>query len=175
MTFPKWVDRENAGALFSEDNLHRYLLWRGWAPDLPRLTVIGLNPSTATATEDDPTIRRCLGFARDWGCGGLMMLNIFAYRSTDPARLRWCLETGRDAGAGAVNDMYIRTEVEKATERGEIVLCAWGAHGTLQRRGKLVTRMLQEYPLWCLGTTSKGEPKHVLYLPADAVRVPYYR
>ena len=76
------------GARFSECRVWRYALWRTWDPARAPLVFVGLNPSTADETQDDPTIRRCLGFARDFGCGGLHMLNIFAFRATNPDELR---------------------------------------------------------------------------------------
>ena len=77
----------NTGAIFSSDRIFRYILWRTWNEQNGHLMVIGLNPSTADETQDDPTIRRCVGFARQWGYGGLYMLNLFAYRATDPSEL----------------------------------------------------------------------------------------
>jgi len=73
-----------SGATFSTDRVYRYALWRVWDAALPSFVVIGLNPSTADETENDPTIRRCIGFAKREGCGGLVMLNLFAVRATDP-------------------------------------------------------------------------------------------
>ena len=70
-------------ATFSDDRVHRYALWRIWDESLPKVLFIGLNPSTATETKNDPTIRRCMGYAKDWGYGGYIMGNIFAFRSSD--------------------------------------------------------------------------------------------
>lgn len=75
------------GAVISDDGRYRYRLWRTWAPELPRMAWIMLNPSTADAEVDDPTIRRCVGFAKREGCGGIEVVNLYAYRSTDPSVL----------------------------------------------------------------------------------------
>ena len=75
-------------ASFSKDRIHRYTLYRVWNEELPKVLFIGLNPSTATETKNDPTIRRCMGYAKDWGYGSYIMGNIFAFRSTDPKNLR---------------------------------------------------------------------------------------
>src|SRR5271157_168450 len=77
-----------SGATFSLCRTWRYKLWRRWSAAVPMVTFIGLNPSTADEINDDPTVRRCLGFARRWGFGGMSMLNVFAYRSTNPRALR---------------------------------------------------------------------------------------
>ncbi|HDR1569813.1 TPA: DUF1643 domain-containing protein, partial [Pasteurella multocida] len=73
----------NNNAIFSDCGTYRYVLWRIWDTLLPRITFIGLNPSTADESNDDPTIRRCINFAKKWGYGGIYMVNLFAYRSTD--------------------------------------------------------------------------------------------
>ena len=74
----------HSDALFSEDRIYRYALWRTWDESLPKALFIGLNPSTADEIQDDPTIRRCIRYSMDWGYGGYIMGNIFGYRSTDP-------------------------------------------------------------------------------------------
>ena len=75
-------------AKFSKDRIYRYALWRIWDDTLPKLLFIGLNPSTADEINDDPTMRRCIRFSKDLGYGGFIMGNIFAYRSTDPKKLK---------------------------------------------------------------------------------------
>jgi hypothetical protein len=77
-----------SGAEFSECQQYRYTLWRTWDSQADRVMFIGLNPSTADETEDDPTIRRCIRFAKDWGYGGILMMNAYAYRSTAPRGLK---------------------------------------------------------------------------------------
>lgn len=155
-----------SGATLSPDERYRYALFRRWAtnPESPSLVVIGLNPSTADATLDDPTIRRCVGFAREWSFGGLVMLNLFAYRSTDPAGLLSVVDP-----VGPENDQAL-TEHTK-----NVVLCAWGAGGAILDRGPAVTRLLLGLgrKLTCLGTTKAGHPKHPLYLAANTRPMPF--
>jgi hypothetical protein len=125
------------------------------------MVVIGLNPSTADESLDDPTIRRCLSFARREICGGLVMLNLFAIRATDPkVMLR------HSSPVGPQNDAVIQ---EYATSGG-IFVAAWGAHGPHLNRAMEVRTLLRSagVPLYCLGRTKSGSPRHPLYLKADA-------
>ena len=78
----------SSDAVFSKDRIYRYALWRTWNENLPKTLFIGLNPSTADEIQDDPTIRRCIRYSRDWGYGGYIMGNIFGYRSTNPLVLK---------------------------------------------------------------------------------------
>ena len=151
------------GAVFSDCRRYRYSLSRWWHDSLPLLVVIGLNPSTADETQDDPTIRRCIGYARSWGYGGLVMLNLFAYRATSPRDMKAAAEP-----VGPANDAVL--EVQTA---GRTVLCAWGAHGSHLDRARAVRQLLVGRDLFCLGTTKDRHPKHPLYLRADLTPVPY--
>jgi hypothetical protein len=126
------------------------------------INVIGLNPSTADEVHDDPTIRRCVGYARGWGFGGLVVTNLFAWRSTDPAALR---EVEDPVGPG--NDAVLIDEAASAC----IVLVGWGALGGLGSRGSAVRRLLGDRGVFCLGITKGGEPRHPLYLRRAAVPV----
>jgi hypothetical protein len=118
-----------------------------------------LNPSTADERTDDPTIRRCIGFARDWGYGGVEIVNIFALRATDPRELR----LARDP-IGRVNDRHVR----EAAERSSAVVIAWGVHGALRARGAAALGLLSPRArLLALGWTRAGEPRHPLYLRRD--------
>lgn len=171
------------GAILSPCRTYRYALWRTWAPGTP-LVVIGLNPSTADETEDDATIRRCVGYARREGAGGLWMLNLFALRSTDPR----ALAAARDPIGPENND-----HLDEAT-RGRRVLCAWGAFdftrfagrgftssrfgagrdlGVVAERARRVIALLAGRDLVHLGLTKNGRPKHPLYLRADAPLIPF--
>jgi hypothetical protein len=151
-----------AGAFLSPCRIYRYVLWRRWDAKRPSVMFVGLNPSTADETEDDPTIRRCVGFAKAWGYGGIAMLNLFAYRSTDPAALKRV----SDPIGPHNNDHLIIEEVNCAK-----VIAAWGVHGTLHGRDRQVCAMLTQ--LWCLGTTKSGHPKHPLYLRSDTQPVSF--
>lgn len=154
-----------SGATFSPCRRYRYELRRGWDRKKPKIVFIGLNPSTANETANDPTVRRCMGFARDWDGGGLVMLNIFAFRATLPADLRKAEEP-----IGDDNDQFILDACRRRT-----VIAAWGTHGTYRSRCYELEAMLRHegVKLQCLGTTKAGHPKHPLYLRADTAPVPF--
>lgn len=153
-------------ATFSPCLRYRYTLSRTWDPGKMRIVFILLNPSTADAEQDDPTIRRCLGFARAWGCGRLDIINLFALRSTDPRLLREV-----DDPIGPENDARIDQVAETAT----LIVCAWGVHGALHHRGRAVTERLTTSgrALHCFGLTKDHHPKHPLYLPSGLVPMPF--
>lgn len=146
------------GAEFDSDRVYRYKLWREWGADKRTLAFVMLNPSTADETEDDPTIRRCVNFAEDWGFGRLEVANLFALRATNPAELREHPEP-----VGPVNDTYLQDICDRAGK----VIVAWGTKGSLMNRGREVVDMLDE-TLYALETTKEGHPNHPLYQPADA-------
>lgn len=145
------------GAKFSVCRTYRYGLWRVWGDQKQMLAFIGLNPSTADENVDDPTIRRCIRFAHDWGFGALMMLNLFAYRTTDP-RL---LERVEDP-IGPLNDEWIGTQARACGG----VVAAWGHHGGRLSRDQAVMSMLDGIHVLALGTTHEGHPRHPLYVAA---------
>lgn len=144
-------------AIVSHCGTYRYQLARTWDDALPAACFIMLNPSTADAVKDDNTVRRCLSFARAWGCGELVVVNLFAYRATDPAALK----TAADP-VGPGNDDHI---VRAARAAGRVV-AAWGVHGTYKGRDAAVAALLAAHsvPLLCLGTTRDGRPRHPLYV-----------
>lgn len=149
-------------ATFSQDRLYRYTLQRTWS-DAPPAVFIGLNPSTADEQVDDPTIRRCSRFARDWGCGGLVMLNLYAWRATDPKGL---LVPADPVGPG--NDSAIRALAGTA----ELVVAAWGAWpGPDRGRAAMVAALVGE--LQVLGLTKDLQPRHPLYMRADSELRPW--
>lgn len=150
-------------AVFDPAHTYRYLLEHRWAVAAPMVLVM-LNPSTADATREDPTMRRALRFARREGCGGLIVVNLFALRATDPAGL-----AAHPDPVGPDNDQILCA----AAGRGTPVVAAWGAHGTLHARDRAVLRLLAPARLWCLGLTAGGQPRHPLYLPADAPLTDY--
>lgn len=161
------------GAPGDESSRYRYVLTRQWGEGRT-LAVIGVNPSTATATEDDPTIRRCIRFAADSGHGRLVMLNLFAWRATDVRELKRAATPYGEA-LGAVNDNHLVRECGAA----DTVVCAWGAAKKLPRalryRWVYVVRMLRGYdvPLSVLRLTDAGDPAHPLYLPASCRPIPW--
>lgn len=155
-------DDDRAGAILSDDRTYRYQLWRTWDTSKPRLGWIMLNPSTADETEDDQTIRRCIGYAKDWDYGSMVVGNLFAYRTRDPSEL-W----NRVDIVGPENDRHLREICQDA----EMVVAAWGAYGSKMDRGPEVRAML-DVDLYALETTKHGEPVHPLYQPADAEPFP---
>lgn len=144
------------GAVMSSDERYRLTLRRGWNLDAHYAMFIGLNPSTADANEDDPTIRRCVRFAHDWGYGGIYMLNVYAYRATDPKVM---LKAEDPNGMG--NDMGLRFY----SRRAGIIIAAWGVNCPIERE-KEVCKIIDR-PIHCLGLTKDGRPRHPLYVKAD--------
>jgi hypothetical protein len=118
---------------------------------------IGLNPSTADETLDDPTIRRCVGFAKQYGYGGIFMLNLFAFRSPYPRAVKTEAKP-----IGPDNDNLLRAYDAVAAT----VVACWGYQPWAVGRAMSVRRMLGD--LWCFGRTRTGQPRHPLYLPAGA-------
>jgi hypothetical protein len=149
-----------SSAEFSKCGTYRFELRRIWDNRRPPLVFVMLNPSTADAHTDDPTVARCRGRAWDGGYGGLVVVNIFALRSTDPIALRTA-----DDPIGPDNDHWI---MHCARGAGRVV-CAWGAHGNNDGRGEAVRKMLTDagIRLHALGFTMKGEPRHPLYVRSD--------
>ena len=143
-----------SGAEFSACGRYRYKLWRTWDAALAPVMFIMLNPSTADATRNDPTIRRCIGFARDWGYGGVRVGNLFAWRTPYPNTLRSAPDP-----IGKENDTALRELAEGAA----LVVAAWGVHGAWQKRAQAFCREFTS-PLHALGITKSGEPAHPLRL-----------
>ena len=144
---------------FSPCRTYRYTLQIIWDAQLPLIMFIGLNPSTADETNDDPTVRRCIQFAKDFGGGRLVMTNIFAFRSTDPKAML----THPGDVVGPENDAALVGSAHPA----QLIICAWGKHGAHQGRGEAVReRIAAVRPLHCLRFNSDGSPAHPLYLPA---------
>lgn len=142
-------------AVISADFLYRYRLTRSWGPG-KQVVFIMLNPSTATAEVDDPTIRRCVGFAKAWGFESLAVVNLFARRATDPGVLYEVEDP-----VGPENDQHLLEVCSKA----DLVVAAWGVHGAFRRRGDRVRDLLKLTTVHHLGLTKDGHPRHPLYLP----------
>ena len=138
---------------------YRYCLWRVWDLGLPRALFIMLNPSSATETQDDATLRRCVSFAKSWSCGSVEITNLFAFRSTDPTMLSQVADP-----VGPENTTYIK----QAIARAEVIVCAWGAHKSIGYRDIEVLQLLDGREVHCLGCTKNGLPRHPLYVPAGA-------
>lgn len=158
------VAASESSAVFSPCRRYRYELWRRWTEG-PFVQFVGLNPSTADETNDDPTIRRCIAFAKSWGYGALCMTNLFAWRATDPADMKQQIEP-----VGAENDA---TLLRIGSQAG-IIVAAWGSHGSHQGRDGQVKGLLKPLEkLHFLSLTKSGAPGHPLYLPKTLVPVKF--
>lgn len=149
--------RMKTDAVFSENRLYRYRLRRIWDENKSFCMFIGFNPSTADELHDDPTIRRCAGFAKSWGYGGIAMMNLYAFRSPYPRRLLYLLDPiGPDCDRWLV----------KTAQENCIIICCWGAFYLRSgNRGHDIYNLLGSmHPLYHLGLTKWGCPKHPLYL-----------
>lgn len=155
---------QSSGATFDPSGRYRYTLWRVWELAARRVVFVMLNPSTADAHHDDPTIRRCIGLATAWGYGGLEVVNLFAYRATRPQDLRRV-----DNPIGEAGDRPLTT----AAERADQIILAWGNWGSLYQRDRAVLALLSGYPLHCLGLTQRQQPRHPLYVPSGTIPIRY--
>jgi hypothetical protein len=160
--------------IFSPCRKYRYTLWRewgGWFDDVEPgeacagnrfkyAMFIGLNPSTADETKDDPTIRRCVGFAKAWGYGALCMTNLFAFRATDPKIMK-----KQENPVGEANHHHIL----RCAFGAGIVIAAWGTHGVFRNQDLNVKQWVNSIgvALHHLGLSKDGHPKHPLYLKSD--------
>lgn len=151
-------------AILSDCGRYRYELRRVWDESLPLVALIGLNPSTADAENDDPTIRKCIGFAIRLGFGGIVMLNLFSYRATHPKDLLKAARLGTEViGEGAI-------KVRQRAASCEQVIACWGRHG-LKRQTDFLAHFNR--PLFCLGTNQDGTPAHPLMLPYSTQLIPF--
>jgi len=149
-------------ARFSKCKSYRYSLVRSWNEGSGKAVFIGLNPSTADQREDDPTIRRCVGFARAWGCSSMEIVNLFAYCATKPEDLKRAAKP-----IGRNNDRWIATAISEAT----LSIACWGNHGEFLGRSESIRERHRE--LLCLGINASGTPKHPLYIKATQTPFAY--
>ncbi|MBK6486993.1 MAG: DUF1643 domain-containing protein [Gemmatimonadetes bacterium] len=149
-------------AHFSRCGRYRYALWRTWDASRPACCFIALNPSTADATRDDPTMRRCIAFAKRWGFGGMSVGNIFAFRATRPADMK-----AEPSPIGRANDRWL----QRLAAESPVVVAAWGSHGAWMGRDARVLQLLGAVD--CLGVTASGAPRHPLYVRGDTPRRPF--
>lgn len=166
---PSLIHGEEATATFSRCRTYRYLLTRRWTAEQPAAAFVMLNPSTADAFAEDPTIRRCISFARSWGAGGVLVLNLFALRATDPRALRHHPDP-----VGPDNDLVIAAAL--SADRLGPVVCAWGIYGLLNGRAERITALVRDLlgvPPLCLGATKDGHPRHPLYVRGDTAASEY--
>ncbi|WP_372840220.1 DUF1643 domain-containing protein [Phaeovulum sp.] len=153
-----------SSAVFSDCERYRYLLTRVWQAQAPRALFILLNPSTATETQNDPTVERCERRARALGFGGFRVTNIFAFRATDPREMRAVPDP-----VGPDNDAAIADSLDWAARPDDRIVCAWGTHGAHLGRGSAVEAALRAktQALYHLGLTQSGAPRHPLYIGYD--------
>ncbi|MGI3169508.1 DUF1643 domain-containing protein [Pseudooceanicola sp. C21-150M6] len=150
-------DGTESRAVYSDCDTYRYDLARVWAPEGPRLCYVMLNPSTASETRNDPTVARCERRARALGYGGFRVVNIFAFRATDPKVLMQAADP-----VGPDGDAYLL----RAADWADRVIAAWGVHGAHRGRGAEVAALLRQSgkPLFHLGLSRDGHPRHPLYI-----------
>lgn len=156
----------NGTAVFSDCGRYRYWLTRELADEGVKVAFVMLNPSTADAERLDPTVRRCVAYAQDWGASSLTVVNIFALRSTDPRALYHHPDP-----VGPENEGYIR----RAAREADFVICAWGTHGALHHQGEHTLQWITAAGAQprALAVTKDGHPAHPLYLRADLPPVFY--
>ncbi len=149
-------------ASFSKCRRYRYVLRRNWNRQKPIVAFIGLNPSSANETSDDPTSRRCMGFANDWGYGGISLINLFAFCAHSPKSMMMAADP-----IGSENDRWI----DRVISESDLVIAAWGNRGTfMDRANELHSRIDNMY---CLKLTERGQPMHPLYVKADIIPIAY--
>ncbi len=163
-------DPPERDAQISKCGKYRYWLMRHWDYELKPAGFVMLNPSTADALVDDPTVRKCVEFARAWGCGGIEVVNLFALRATDPRELV------RHKGdvVGPENDDAIRSVLKHC----DPIVAAWGNNVPRKylARVEAVKRLMREVgrPVWCLKKNQNGSPGHPLYIKGDAPFLTFY-
>ena len=153
-------------AVFSADRQYRYVLHREWLVGEETVAFVMLNPSTADEVENDPTVTRCVGYAMRWRYRQLVVLNIFALRSTDPRLLY-----DHPDPVGPDNERWFREVLPSCAQ----VVCAWGNHGRLHAQGQVAMEWIRDagHVSRMLRITMAGQPQHPLYLPGDLTPVVY--
>lgn len=145
-------------AVFSEDRAYRYVLKRNTGFGSETCLFLMLNPSTADEIINDATVSRCIDYSNMWGYGNLIVCNLFAYRATLPSDMKKVNDP-----IGPDNNHWINASALKADK----IIVAWGVHGAYKNRSQYVLKEvldLKNMPVYHLGLTKDGEPKHPLYL-----------
>jgi hypothetical protein len=164
----------------SKDKRYRYNLTISWNSKLPRLLFIMLNPSTADKSRDDQTSKKCMKFADRNGFGSITIVNLFAYRATDPYELLH-IDASVSANTGIVigegeSCAKANRHIYRAAKEADKIIVAWGSWGMHVRRDVEVLRLLDrriKKPLWCFAVNRNGTPKHPLYVPDHTKLIPY--
>lgn len=182
----------NAGARISKCGLYRYSLWREWRGthdpknwrwlgakdgagaelgDPKSCLFVMLNPSTADGEKDDATIRRCVGFAKAWKFERLEVVNLFAYRATKPRDV-----LARQNARGDIIGVHNSEIMDEAARDAGLIVCGWGANATVldptHDHVETVRGWLRDKPMYALGFTADGQPRHPLYAPANSALLP---
>jgi hypothetical protein len=157
----------DAGADFSPCRNYRYRLWRRWSPAGSSVLWLMLNPSRADERHNDATIRRCIAYSQSWGYAAMDVCNLFAWCATHPRDL-----FAATSPVGRQNDNIIRRQIRCA----DLIMAAWGVHGDYRDRAFEIMTLLAglDQPVYCLGTTRKGAPKHPLRLAKTLRPVLYH-
>lgn len=160
------INETTTGARFSDCGKYRYSLWRQWSDGDGTCCFIMLNPSTADDVRNDPTVERCERRARMWGYSRLVVVNLFAFRATDPRDMKAAIDP-----VGPYNHETILREAMAA----RLVVCAWGRDGCFRNRDADVLSILRRYdvPLTALKVSKDGRPYHPLYLPYELTPAAY--
>lgn len=160
----KCTTKDNSGAYFSLYRNKRYCLWRIWDRKLPLIMFIGINPSKADENTNDPTIRRCIIFATDWGYGGLYMVNLYPGISDDPTSVPIATKLAMQK-----NDTYIKFMGDRCKD----VVLMWGGSllSKMNGRDKDIIKIFPN--ALCFGHNNDGSPKHPLYLPSTTKLIRY--
>lgn len=151
-------------AVLSPCRTFRYVLTRVWDTNLPRLLFVLINPATADEKKEDRTSKRVIGFAKRWGFGSVVIVNLFAIRSPYPVDIEKA-----DAPIGPDNDKHILEQAQVADK----IVCGWGRYGSHKGRDKSVLALLSGFELFALKITKEGHPWHPLYIPYSQELVKY--
>ncbi len=161
-----------SGAELSEDGVFRFRLWRTWDADRPVMTFVMLNPSTADADTDDKTTSKCIHYAKREGYGGIVLVNLFPFRTHKPKYLVRAVKEwpGMPVVHPDGGRRGLATLIAALAKVDGIVVAAWGAHPIAREQANVVVNLARmgAVPLWCLGVTKDGSPRHPLYLKNDA-------
>ena len=153
------------GVRLSSCKKHRLQLWREWDSNLPKVLFIMLNPSTADHEQDDPTLRRCIDFTKQWGYGGLYIGNLYSLRAADPMTL---LKVSKFSHRG--NYKHVSTMAQQC----QLVVCAWGNYPIIKKLGIPLNIFKQlNQKLHCIALSKTGTPKHPLYLKKSLTPIPF--
>lgn len=153
------------GAILSSSKKHRLQLWREWDSNMPKVLFIMLNPSTADHQQDDPTLRRCMDFAKYWGYGGLYIGNLYSLRTPDPGTLI-------NVSKFSHRDNY--KHVSTMSLQCQLVVCAWGNYPIIKKLGIPLNIFKQlNQKLHCIALSKTGTPKHPLYLKKSLTPIPF--